>query len=711
MAWSALPSGEFLGYRNVTIDAREKKGLLAFVPDSGVGYGDGQTSPYGVTMNDRLHNDSAILLSAPSEATTSPPEAPPGPHPGRRLFWKITRWTVGLGVVTAVLLFVGIKSGGAEWFWWGLAGLAAVALGLWLRRRGGFFGPHFFYDLVRLARRARSRDVRMLYGIAMLIGLGLIYWLQFPHSTLDMLLFDTQRNMSINVGARFAELFVFTVIVIQNLAVLLLTPVYVGSAIAEERERRTIDLLFTTQMKDHEILIGKLCSRLLHLGAVLLGGLPVLSLAQLWGGIDFKVLVANFVNTGMNLLTVGSVSILVSALCRKVVNAVLIIYAFVLPVTFCLGIFSLGGRSSILGLAQSDVGEGPGVLAVVLGGLGAFHGLVSVACLSVALVVVRNIRGAEDLLQPAPIAPPPPPSRRRRLRQPEEPERQLSLQIVRTYDLPPLHNDPLFWKEMNLGMNSYVYSPLFYTGLGLSIAILLLSFLAMMMGFEHRQWIERSHELGYLIRVVCILWALFCCVAVAFMSCGAIVRERQQGTLEGLLTLPIERVEILWTKWIGNFWRGWGWWVCFATTVVLGMVLTGIHVAGGLVLLAAGLIYGFFFASLGLFLSVVSKTVLSAYAKMALVLLFMLFGTWLLSEVLTTPSEQWYGYFLRIGFNPVRTWWTLAFSYQQMLTEGVSLGRQFGACLLGLALYTILGIALWLLAWWRFSKERSWRVE
>ena len=33
-------------------------------------------------------------------------------------------------------------------------------------------------------------------------------------------------------------------IIVQNLAVLLLTPVYVNGTLAEEKERRTLDLLF-----------------------------------------------------------------------------------------------------------------------------------------------------------------------------------------------------------------------------------------------------------------------------------------------------------------------------------------------------------------------------------------------------------------------------------------------------------------------------------
>jgi ABC-type transport system involved in multi-copper enzyme maturation permease subunit len=610
----------------------------------------------------------------------------------------------------AVVVLAGMKLGWPSWYGAGL-GVALTALAGWriARRQGGLLGPHFFYDLVRLARRSRTRDLRVLYGLALLFGLGVVYWIQFPQTEIGSLLFDPGRGVSINDGARFAEIFVFTVVVVQNLAVLLLTPVYVGSAIAEEKERRTLDLLFATQMKDREIILGKLCSRILHLGAVLLAGLPVLSLAQLWGGIDFRVLVANFVNTGMILLSVGSVSILVSTLCRKVTTAVVIIYAFVVPITLCLGVTSMGGHSSVLGLAQSDVGGDAWTMTVVLCGLALFHVMIAVSCIIVALVVMRGQHGGDDHFNPQPALPPP--RRKQRRRSVDEEEREESLQINRSYELPPIHNDPLYWKELNVGMNSSMVRPLFFTGLGLSLAMVLLSFLATQISFEQRVWTERSHEMGKIVKFVCVAWGLFCCVSVAYTSSSAIVRERQQGTLEALMTLPVSRFEILYAKWLGCFFRSWPWWTCLAATAALGTFLTALQVSGGMLLLAAVFIHGACLCSMGLFLSVISRSVLSAHGKMALILLFLLFGTWLFSEVIAVSLADAYGDFVRVGLNPVRTWWALGFSWRDYEDPFHTLDQQFSGAMVGLALYTLLAIVFWVLARWRFGKEKNWRAE
>lgn len=618
---------------------------------------------------------------------------------------KLVRWSVAATAVVVGLVSAGIASRGSAWFWGGLFALAVTALAVWSGKM--LFGPHFFYDLLRLARRARTRDVRVLYGVALLVGLGLVYWIQFPRQGFQGLLFEASARMSINDVARFAEVFVFTVIVVQNLTVLLLTPVYVGSAIAEERESKTLDLLFTTQMKDHEILLGKLFARLAHLGAILLGGLPVLSLAQLWGGIDFRVLVANFVNTAFNLLSVGAVSILVSAMCKRVVTAVMIIYGLVIPITFCLGILSLGGRTSILGLSQSDMGDNPEMMLVVLGGLGVFHLLVTISSVSVALVIMRGLHGAEDFL--VGIPPPPPPPRRLKRKPAFMEEREPSLVVDRLYDLPPVHNDPLFWKEMHLGLNWPVLAPLFYTGLGLSLAIVVMGFLVMA-GVERQNWSERTHGLGQAVRVLCILWSLICCLAVAFTSASAVVRERQQASLEGLLMLPISRNEILWTKWLGCLFRPWAWWTCFTAVVLAGTAVTALHISAGFFVLAAGFIHGAFFASLGIFLSVTSKKVLSAHGKLVLALVLVFFASWLYTEITRESTVGVYSEFLRVGLNPVLTWWTLGFSYRDFQNLE-TLNKELGGALLGLALYAFLALFFWLLACWRFAREKNWRPE
>src|SRR5207253_8953302 len=105
--------------------------------------------------------------------------------------------------------------------------------------------------------------------------------------------------------AYFAERIVLTLLVLQAGAVLALTPAYVAGAIAEEKERGTLELLCTTQLRSHEIVLGKLFARLVHLTGLLLTGLPILCLALFWGGVDPHLVLAAFAVTGLTLLSIG----------------------------------------------------------------------------------------------------------------------------------------------------------------------------------------------------------------------------------------------------------------------------------------------------------------------------------------------------------------------------------------------------------------------
>ena len=122
-------------------------------------------------------------------------------------------------------------------------------------------------------------------------------------------LFDG-RSISKNDFVHLAEKFNTTVIVVQNLAVFALAPVYLATAITEGA-KGNVDLLHTTQLHDREIILSKLVGRMGHLAGVLLAGLPVLSLAQFMGGVDMGLLLANFALTAINLWTAASVCIFV----------------------------------------------------------------------------------------------------------------------------------------------------------------------------------------------------------------------------------------------------------------------------------------------------------------------------------------------------------------------------------------------------------------
>src|SRR5262249_5266103 len=100
-----------------------------------------------------------------------------------------------------------------------------------------------------------------------------------------------------NLMAEFAERFFNVFMVLQFSLVMLLTPVYAASSIAEEKDRKTLEYLLATDLRNREIVLGKLLSRLAILTLTVLTGLPVLSVVQFLGGVDPDLLLAGFVAT------------------------------------------------------------------------------------------------------------------------------------------------------------------------------------------------------------------------------------------------------------------------------------------------------------------------------------------------------------------------------------------------------------------------------
>src|SRR5437868_1239361 len=103
------------------------------------------------------------------------------------------------------------------------------------------FGPVLPYDMVRTARRGRFVLVRCGYAVVLAAVLGMVYlsWYSERGGT----------ELRVTEAADFANQFFFTFMAVQFCAVALLTPAYAGGAIAEEKERRTLEFLLATDLR------------------------------------------------------------------------------------------------------------------------------------------------------------------------------------------------------------------------------------------------------------------------------------------------------------------------------------------------------------------------------------------------------------------------------------------------------------------------------
>lgn len=154
------------------------------------------------------------------------------------------------------------------------------------RERFRLFGPVLAYDLVRTARRGTAIAHRCLYAFLLFFALYLVFASQFPEVGFTELFAGFPIKDPKTEMPKFAAHFFNTFLAVQLFAVLFVTPAYTAGAIAEEKQRRTLDFLLATDLSSHEIVLGMLAARLANLSLLILTGLPVLGFLQFLGGVD-----------------------------------------------------------------------------------------------------------------------------------------------------------------------------------------------------------------------------------------------------------------------------------------------------------------------------------------------------------------------------------------------------------------------------------------
>src|SRR5687768_6146676 len=108
------------------------------------------------------------------------------------------------------------------------------------------------------------------------MNLGVTAWLATGGLIQDATLGDTAR-----FGLLTFQIFTF----VQLTLVIFFAALSAASTVAQEKDRRTFILLLLTDLRDSEIVLGKLLGSLLPIALLLLGTLPVLALLLLMGGI------------------------------------------------------------------------------------------------------------------------------------------------------------------------------------------------------------------------------------------------------------------------------------------------------------------------------------------------------------------------------------------------------------------------------------------
>jgi ABC-type transport system involved in multi-copper enzyme maturation permease subunit len=640
----------------------------------------------------------------------------------------------------ALLFFLGDRlSLAAQSVGWGLVVLSGALL--WRTGAVRLFGPVLFYDLMCLARRGRYLLFRLIYAIVLLLLLTSLYVVWFYVNAPAA----REGRPSSTEITRFAEMFYLIFMGAEFLVVLLLTPAYVAGALADEKDRGTLDHMLATDLSNREIVLSKLLARAANLGILVLTGLPILSLTQFFGGIDPNLVLSGFAALGMTMASLACLSILHSVYARKPRDAIVFTYlsaAVYFGLSYLVGrwaaaspelmarswtgkeadegtwtigslvdAFTAGNLFTVLDKLISSWRNGQPLTAILPGLLGRyalFHGLAALACTAWAVARIRIVALKQAGMGTAP--------RRDRA-------------IAERPDIP---DQPVAWREVFVERGyRFTWTMRLIVALLVVISFIPNQTLRDLAGDiitgtgAGPTWRARlGQALNDWVRVMGSLVACLTLIGVAVRAAGSISGERDRQTLDGLLLTPMRRDDILRGKWLGSILSMRWAWIWLAALWAVAMAGGGLSLLAVPLLMLAWLVFAVLAANIGLYFSITSRTTLRASIATFIALLTVCFGHWLLwfcmlplfyfSSGSRSDFPDWIANFQLYGMTPPCTFGILSFQgteFQQPVYVGyrnMTPGwERFFCALVGLICWGIVAIGLGWVNSGRFRREAS----
>jgi ABC-type Na+ efflux pump permease subunit len=137
-------------------------------------------------------------------------------------------------------------------------------------------GPIFNREFLTVPRRERHH-VGRLVALLLLWVIGLTAW----QATVGF-----NRTATLGETARFGLLFFQIITYVELTLLLFFSALSAAGTVSLEKDRRTFVLLLLTDMRDYEIVLGKMLGSLLPILVLLLVTLPVLAMTLLLGGVS-----------------------------------------------------------------------------------------------------------------------------------------------------------------------------------------------------------------------------------------------------------------------------------------------------------------------------------------------------------------------------------------------------------------------------------------
>ena len=205
-----------------------------------------------------------------------------------------------------------------------------------------FAGPIIARELLTAPRPPRYYAARASYAGGLLIVM-LTIW---------QVLVGWDEGNALSILSRFGAILFYFFAHMQLTLMLFFAPIASATAVAHEKDRRTFLLLLMTDLRDVEIVVGKLVASLLQILTFLATSLPIFFLCVLLGGVSFGQVIDVFLVTFAAGLFGGALGMIVALWRDRTFQSIaLTVLLVVLVLILGEGIALLLPESSLLGTA------------------------------------------------------------------------------------------------------------------------------------------------------------------------------------------------------------------------------------------------------------------------------------------------------------------------------------------------------------------------
>jgi ABC-type transport system involved in multi-copper enzyme maturation permease subunit len=558
----------------------------------------------------------------------------------------------------------------------------------------------------------------------------LVFYLESNHGRIQI------HNM-----ASFADTFFQTFMGVQFVIIAVLTPAYTAGAVADEKDRKTLEFLLATDLRNREIVLSKFLSRVANLGLLILAGLPILSFMQFLGGVDPNLVLAGYAITTLTMVSLAALSMLNSVVSKKARDAIAMTYlgglaymvvsavswllliptlgisgwpstgTWASPVTLedLVVAFSAGNPIAALIHVIRAVEMGKQISAVlpdVIRDYAVFHIVLVLICCTWAVLRLRGIALKESQGKTS-----------------KKPLRK------RMFLRPAVGNFPMIWKELfaERGLRFNVPGRIMLLFLIIAgfvpVAIILYDAIN-----NPSRWgaggggpylfgrqSEVARAFNVWVRLLGTVVACLLLLGVAARAASSVSGERDRQTFDALLTSPLGALGILLAKWLGNIASvRWGW-VWLGTIYFVGLISSGLETLAIPLLLLAWFTYAGALSCIGIWYSIISRTTLRATLWTLLTAVGLGVGHWLI-WMCFIPSLwnnahpeyfQWLADF-QLGLTPPAVFAnSFPFCYQdhihQYAYQNIDFFHKLGMGLLGTGCWILATFILMVMTYFRFA--------